>query len=116
MATTASKTATTTKKTAVKKDPAETKTTVKKSVTKAVVAEPKVAAKKTVAPKAADVSKAPAAKKAAAKPASHMTPEQRYNTIATRAYYLAERRGFVSGYEMQDWVAAEFEVDSKLHG
>jgi len=30
--------------------------------------------------------------------------------IAERAYYRAERRGFASGYEVEDWLAAEREV------
>jgi DNA-directed RNA polymerase len=43
-----------------------------------------------------------------------VTPEQRYQMIATAAYFLAERRGFAGGYEMQDWIAAEAETDVKL--
>ena len=34
--------------------------------------------------------------------------------IADAAYYLAERRGFSGGYEMQDWISAEYEIDAKL--
>lgn len=30
--------------------------------------------------------------------------------IAERAYFKAERRGFVPGYELDDWLAAEREV------
>jgi len=30
------------------------------------------------------------------------------------AYFLAERRGFVGGNELEDWVAAERVVDSRL--
>lgn len=32
--------------------------------------------------------------------------------IATRAYYKAEARGFAPGYEMQDWLAAEAEINN----
>ncbi len=31
--------------------------------------------------------------------------------IAREAYYRAERRGFAAGYELDDWLAAETEVD-----
>jgi hypothetical protein len=31
-------------------------------------------------------------------------------TIAERAYYRAEKRGFVPGHELEDWVAAEREI------
>jgi hypothetical protein len=31
--------------------------------------------------------------------------------IAERAYYRAERRGFAPGHEVEDWLAAETEVD-----
>lgn len=31
--------------------------------------------------------------------------------IARGAYYRAERRGFEPGYELEDWLAAEAEVD-----
>lgn len=34
--------------------------------------------------------------------------------IAEAAYYHAERRGFQPGYELEDWVAAECEVNLKL--
>jgi hypothetical protein len=30
--------------------------------------------------------------------------------IAERAYYRAEKRGFVPGHELEDWVAAEREI------
>jgi len=30
--------------------------------------------------------------------------------IRLAAYYVAERRGFVSGHELEDWLAAEAEV------
>jgi hypothetical protein len=39
--------------------------------------------------------------------------------IAEGAYLRAERRGFVSGHEEEDWLAAEAEVDAllkALHG
>ena len=39
-------------------------------------------------------------------------PEQRHALIAEAAYYRAERRGFQPGRELEDWCAAESEVDS----
>lgn len=41
-------------------------------------------------------------------------PERRRSMIAARAYYLAQRRGFEPGYELDDWLGAEAEVDSAL--
>jgi Protein of unknown function (DUF2934) len=41
-------------------------------------------------------------------------PEVRRKLVAAEAYFLAERRGFTSGNELEDWVAAEAMVDSKL--
>jgi hypothetical protein len=32
--------------------------------------------------------------------------------IAERAYYKAERRGFVPGHELEDWLAAEREISA----
>jgi surface antigen len=69
----------------------------------------------------------PAAKKAparatSARPArgngaakSHrVNPDQRRNYIEVAAYYIAERRGFVGGNEIDDWAAAEAEIDRLL--
>ena len=38
----------------------------------------------------------------------------RQEMIATAAYYRAERRGFISGDEIQDWLEAEAEIDSLI--
>ena len=40
--------------------------------------------------------------------------EDRLDMIAENAYYRAERRGFLPGHEMEDWLAAEREVDALL--
>ena len=40
--------------------------------------------------------------------------EDRYRMIAEAAYFRSERRGFVSGSELQDWLDAEIEVDDLL--
>jgi hypothetical protein len=37
----------------------------------------------------------------------------RHELIAVRAYYLAEARGFTPGAEIDDWLAAEAQVDAR---
>jgi hypothetical protein len=34
--------------------------------------------------------------------------------IAEAAYFRAERHGFTPGHELEDWLAAEQEVDARL--
>jgi hypothetical protein len=41
-------------------------------------------------------------------------PADRRRLVAAEAYSLAERRGFAAGNEVEDWVAAEAVVDSRL--
>lgn len=36
----------------------------------------------------------------------------RHEQIAQAAYFRAERRGFEPGHELEDWLAAESEVDT----
>lgn len=43
--------------------------------------------------------------------ASPLTPEQRHRMIAEAAYLRAERRGFQGGCPLEDWFAAEGEID-----
>lgn len=45
---------------------------------------------------------------------STVTPEQRHAMVAEGAYLRAERRGFVGGDAVSDWLAAEREVDELL--
>jgi Protein of unknown function (DUF2934) len=60
-----------------------------------------------------DPARPPKARKPlGARPA--VTPEARRAMIAENAYLRAERRGFVPGYETEDWLAAEAEVDALL--
>ena len=42
--------------------------------------------------------------------------EDRGDSISRLAYRIAERRGFVPGHELDDWLAAEEEVDQRLAG
>jgi len=67
------------------------------------------APKKPVAAKAKPL--APAAARAKAKKPPSISPEQRRNYVEIAAYYIAERRGFAPGDTVQDWTAAEAEID-----
>ena len=46
----------------------------------------------------------------------HLTRDTRTEMIEKSAYQLAKNRGFVPGHELDDWLAAEFEVDQRLIG
>ena len=41
------------------------------------------------------------------------TPMVRNEMIAQAAYFRAERRGFKAGHELDDWLAAEHQVNSE---
>jgi len=47
-------------------------------------------------------------------PVKQVSGEERRSMIAEAAYFRAERRNFAPGHEMEDWVAAEGEVDRKF--
>ena len=49
-----------------------------------------------------------------AAPASNVSHEERERLIAERAYQLAAERGFAPGAELEDWLAAEREIDSQF--
>ncbi len=42
--------------------------------------------------------------------------EDRHASIAEAAYYRSKLRGFAPGHEIEDWLAAEEEVDQRLMG
>jgi hypothetical protein len=44
-------------------------------------------------------------------PSGKTPTEERARHIREAAYFKAERRGFAPGHELEDWVAAEQEVD-----
>jgi hypothetical protein len=44
-------------------------------------------------------------------PATEPGEPQRKSLIAEAAYYRAEKRGFAPGEELEDWLAAEKEID-----
>ncbi|MBL6991083.1 MAG: DUF2934 domain-containing protein [Bacteriovoracaceae bacterium] len=43
-----------------------------------------------------------------------ITFEQKQNMIATVAYEMAQQRGFAEGNQLEDWLAAESEIDKIL--
>jgi len=45
---------------------------------------------------------------------SSVTAEQRQVMICEAAYYIAEHRGFEPGHDMDDWLAAEQQIDAAL--
>jgi hypothetical protein len=63
----------------------------------------------------------PAPTDAAHATSSHATaatapPVDRYASIAQAAYFRSQHRGFKPGREIEDWLAAEAEVDQRLRG
>lgn len=63
----------------------------------------------------------PSPRKAAREPRTDVTltaltliGEDRRRMIAEAAYFRAEQRGFVPGSELEDWLAAEMEIDALL--
>lgn len=86
----------------------------------AKTAAPTAVAAPVVAPVAAPLAPRPAAKKTNAtttilKPSTVSAPvlssEQRSHYVAVAAFYISERRGFTLGNPVEDWLAAEAEVD-----
>ena len=43
-----------------------------------------------------------------------VTDHERHQLISTVAYFRAERRGFIPGSELDDWLAAEEEISEML--
>jgi hypothetical protein len=43
-----------------------------------------------------------------------VTPDERYHMIAVAAYCGAESRAFIGGDEVEDWLAAESEIEKLL--
>jgi Ni/Co efflux regulator RcnB len=87
----------------------EKKISKKKAVTKKA-AKTKVAKKKTSKKK---VTKKRVAKKSASAKGV-ISPRERYEMIATMAYYRAESRNFEPGYDVQDWLDCEAIINDML--
>lgn len=92
-------------------------------VKKAAPAKIATAAKKPAPPKAVATKVAPTKVEAVPKAKASRAPkkakpavsdDQRRNYIEVAAYYIAERRGFTPGDPMQDWIAAEAEIERLL--
>jgi len=60
----------------------------------------------------------PAGTQDAAPDAAHAdsAEAERRERIAIAAYFIAERRGFAAGHEMEDWIAAEHELEHPAQG
>ncbi|MEJ2454987.1 MAG: DUF2934 domain-containing protein [Candidatus Thiodiazotropha sp.] len=84
------------------------------SKTEAKVSKKKVA-KKKVAANPATKKKASKKKAAvAAKAGSLISPRERYEMIATMAYYRAEQRNFEPGHDVEDWLDCERIIDQMM--
>ena len=46
--------------------------------------------------------------------ATDVNDEEKQELIGKAAYYRAERRGFIPGFELEDWLAAEHEINGSL--
>lgn len=69
---------------------------------------------KTTLAKKPPTSTTPARKTQTRARAAGINPEIRYQMIAEAAYLRAEQRGFNGGDPLEDWLAAEHEVDLLL--
>lgn len=94
------------KKAPVKK--AAKKKVVKKTAVKTTVK------KKVVKKAAAPRKKAPAGGQVAESTLRRIDPRERYEMIAKMAYFRAEKRGFQTGWEVEDWLESERLVDEML--
>jgi hypothetical protein len=95
------------------------KKAAKKSSTGKTDTAPKVTKKKAVSIKKASPKKSvknKSAEKSATLTGLKVTPEERWKMVAVAAYHRAEKRGFATGHELEDWTAAEQEIDAILHG
>jgi cell wall-associated NlpC family hydrolase len=97
---------------ASKQESNDKKSTAAKT-TKAKVSQKKVAKKKAVTK---NVTKKRVVKKAVAKnnASATISPRERYEMIATMAYYRAEQRNFEPGHDVEDWLDCESTIDSML--
>lgn len=61
-----------------------------------------------------EVKQTPHAAKMLMEKPTEPSKEERQRWIATAAYHRAEKRGFAPGYEVQDWLDAEAEVNELI--
>jgi len=92
---------------------------VKKSTAAATKNTAPTPAKKVSIPKTENSTSKPAtiAKIASRKPPhkSTIAYDDRHHMIATAAYFRAEKRGFASGYEIEDWICGEAQIGAMLN-
>lgn len=76
----------------------------------------KKAAKKKVTQKKAAKKKVTKKKVAMQSPSTKavISPRERYEMIATMAYYRAEARNFEPGYDVQDWLDCESTINELI--
>ena len=43
-----------------------------------------------------------------------VSAEERHRLISEAAYYRAEHRGFIGGYDLEDWLDSEAQIDEML--
>jgi DUF2934 family protein len=79
-----------------------------------VIAMPKGAPSGATKKPTATIGKKLAASRTARSSGGAISDQQRRNYVEVAAYYLAERRGFAGGSEIEDWAQAEREVDRLL--
>ena len=85
------------------------------NVKKAPARKKGTAPKKASSKKAATNSSAPSAGTNKPSPSPvNISAEERWRMVATAAYHRAEKRGFQPGHEVEDWLAAEREIDAVL--
>jgi hypothetical protein len=87
-----------------------------KVASKAPVEAKPAAAKKPRAPRKSPTAKTEQAEMAIVTATLEPMSEDVGSMIATAAYYLAAARNFTPGYELDDWLAAERAVHTKLYG
>lgn len=75
----------------------------------------KPTAAKTAAAKPRATHPAAAKPHSKAKKSGSVTSEERTRLIAEAAYFKAAQRGFAKGGELDDWIAAEAEIDALLN-
>ena len=77
-------------------------------------AKAKVVKKKTTAKTAGKKSATKAATSKSTRSKPLISPRERYEMIATMAYYRAEQRDFEPGHDVEDWLDCERIIDSML--
>jgi hypothetical protein len=102
-----------TRKPTSEKSESKTKTAAGVKTASRVAAAPapqRAATTTTAKPKADPPATAPARRSSPAR----IDPDRRRCYVEVAAYFIAERRGFATGYETTDWLAAEEEIDRLL--